>query len=44
MIMIFFSTGAKTAVDEWYLNKEDIFKLTKIRTTNSSFVVIKKLK
>ena len=40
----FFSTGAKTAVDEWHLNKEDIFKLTKIRTTNSSFVVIKKLK
>ena len=38
----FFSTGVKTAVDEWYLNKEDLFKLIKIRTTNSSFVIIKK--
>jgi O-methyltransferase len=40
----FFSTGAKTAVDEWYDDKNNLFKLTKIKTLNASFVIIKKIK
>ena len=38
----FFSTGVKTAVDEWLGNKNNEFKIKKIKTINSSFINIKK--
>ena len=38
----FFSTGVKTAVDEWLKDKNDLFKIKKIKTINSSFISLKK--
>jgi len=38
----FFSTGVKTAVDEWLENKNNFFEINKIRTISSSFIKLKK--
>ena len=38
----FFSTGVKTAVDEWLRNKNNKFEIKKIKTVNSSFIKLKK--
>jgi len=40
----FFSTGAKTAVDEWMQSRKDIFQINFIKTLNSSFAIINKMK
>lgn len=40
----FFSIGAKTATDEWLENNSDSFDREIIKTTMSSFIVIKKIK
>ena len=39
----FFSTGAKTALDEWYTKNKERYTLEVIKTTNSSFAIIKKV-
>jgi O-methyltransferase len=38
----FFSTGAKTAVDEWHKINNQFFDLKIVKTLNSSFAIIKK--
>ena len=38
----FFSTGVKTAVDEWLKDKYDLFEIKKIKTINSSFISLRK--
>jgi O-methyltransferase len=40
----FFSTGVKTAVDSWIDKNKDVFKMQKIKTLISNFVIIEKLK
>tara|TARA_Y100000590_G_C15456346_1_gene914710 strand:+ start:29 stop:814 length:786 start_codon:yes stop_codon:yes gene_type:complete len=40
----FFSTGVKTAVDEWISKNQNNFLLEKIKTDEASFVIIKKNK
>jgi len=40
----YFSTGVKKAVDEWYNSRKEFFKISKIKTEKSSFVIIEKTK
>lgn len=40
----FFSTGAKTAVDEWFEKNKQNFQINLIKTIQASFAVIKKIK
>ena len=39
----FFSTGAKTALDEWYQMNNKFFNLEIVKTLNSSFAIIEKI-
>ena len=40
----FFSTGVKKAVDYWFNQNKENFKIKQIKTSLSSFVIIDKLK
>ena len=39
----YFSTGAKTAVDEWYGKNKENYNLKIIKTINSNFAIVKKI-